>query len=490
MKMRLTMMVIAAGLLGLAGCGKQAPADAPKAKAAASAPETDAETKARELAKLAADAYIFGYPLVTMEMTRRVSTNVVRSDGPRAPMGQFARLRQYPSPDMKTVTAPNADTLYTVAWLDVGKEPWIVDFPDMKGRYYLMPMLDGWTTVFAVPGTRTSGSGAQTYAITGPGWQGTLPPNVKELKSATAMVWVLGRIYSTGTAADYKLVHALQDKVVAVPLSSFGKPFTPAPGTVDASVDMKTPVRDQVNKMDGATYFGLLASLMKDNPPVAADAPMLAEMAKLGLKPGQPFDFSKADPAVQAALTTAPEEGLKRITAWYRLGVSAGDAKVQNGWSYPVIAGTYGTNYIQRAMITYFGLGANLPADAIYPTARTDAPGPPLAGASSYVMHFDKGALPPAEAFWSITMYDDQFFFVPNSLNRQTLSTRDKLKPNADGSIDLYFSNASPGKDKEANWLPAPKGKFVLMMRMYQPREKPPSIIDGTWKVPPVKKES
>ncbi|MGH6623294.1 MAG: DUF1254 domain-containing protein, partial [Burkholderiaceae bacterium] len=245
---------------------------------------------------------------------------------------------------------------------------------------------------------------------------------------------------------------------------------------------------DQVNKMDAATYFGLLATLMKDNPPVAADAPIIAEMAKLGLKPGQPFDMNAAEPEIQAALKTAPEDALKRIVAWFRLGVSAGDAKLQNGWSFPVVAGTYGTNYIQRAMITYFGLGANLPQDAIYPTARTDAAGQPLDGANSYVVHFEKGALPPAEAFWSITMYDDQFFFVPNALNRYTLSTRDKLKPNADGSIDLYFSNASPGKDKEANWLPAPKGKFVLMMRMYQPREKPPSIIDGTWKVPPVTK--
>lgn len=486
---RLPMWLLVAGLLGLAGCGKQAP-DAPKAKAAASAPETDTEAKARELAKLAADAYIFGYPLVTMEMTRRVSTNVARPEGTRAPMGQFARLRQYPGPDIKTVTAPNADTLYTLAWLDVGNEPWVVDLPDMKGRYYLMPMLDGWTTVFAVPGTRTSGSDAQTVAITGPGWQGTLPANVKELKSPTSMVWLLGRIYSTGTAVDYKAVHALQDKITAVPLSSLGKPFTPPAGTVDASIDMKTPVRDQVNKMDAATYFGLLASLMKDNPPVTADAPMVAEMAKLGLKPGQPFDLSKLETGLQAAFKSAPEEGLKRIVAWYRLGVSAGDAKVQNGWTYFVTTGKYGANYIQRAMITYFGLGANLPADAIYPTARTDVAGQPMEGTSSYVMRFEKGALPPSEAFWSITMYDNQFFFAPNALNRYTLSSRDKLKANADGSIDLYFSNASPGKDKESNWLPAPKGNFVLMMRMYQPRDKPPSIIDGTWKVPGVKKVS
>ena len=175
-------------------------------------------------------------------------------------------------PADREVTAPNADTLYTLAWLDVGKEPWVLSLPDMKGRYYLMPMLDGWTDVFQVPGTRTTGTKAQTYAITGPGWQGTLPKGVTEYKSPTGMVWVLGRIYCTGTPADYKAVHALQDKCKLVPLSSYGKPYTPAPGQVDPAVDMKTPVREQVNRMDAGAYFKLLAALMKDNPPAKEDA--------------------------------------------------------------------------------------------------------------------------------------------------------------------------------------------------------------------------
>ena len=145
------------------------------------------------------DAYIFGYPLVTMEMTRRVSTNVAALEGTRAPMGELVRMREYPTAAFRDVTAPNADTLYTVVWLDVSKEPWIINQPDMKGRYFLMPMLDGWTTVFAVPGKRTTGTSAQKYAITGPGWTGTLPAGVKEYKSPTGIVWMLGRIYCTGT---------------------------------------------------------------------------------------------------------------------------------------------------------------------------------------------------------------------------------------------------------------------------------------------------
>src|SRR5262249_47835002 len=234
---------------------------------------------------LATDAYIYGYPLVTMEMTRRVVTNVPRVEGTRGPMGQIIKLRQYPDPSFRDVTAPNADTLYTTAFFDVGKEPWVLSVPDMKDRYYLLPMLDGWTNVFAVPGKRTTGGGAQTYAITGPGWSGSLPSGVKEIKSPTSIVWLLGRIYCTGTPEDYAAVHALQDQFKLVPLSSYGKDYTPPPSVVDASVDMKTAVREQVNGMTPIAYFTLLAQLMKANPPAAADAPELAKFAKIGLVP-------------------------------------------------------------------------------------------------------------------------------------------------------------------------------------------------------------
>jgi hypothetical protein len=192
----------------------------------------------------AVDAYIYGYPLVTMEMTRRVMTNVEKPEGTRAPMGQFVRMREYPSAAFRDVTAPNADTLYTTAWIDVGREPWVLSLPDAHDRYYLFPMLDGWTDVFQVPGKRTTGTGAQTYAITGPGWKGKLPAGVKEYKSPTALVWLLGRIYCTGTPEDYAAVHKMQDEISIVPLSSYGKSYTPPPGKVDPSIDMKTAVRE------------------------------------------------------------------------------------------------------------------------------------------------------------------------------------------------------------------------------------------------------
>ena len=431
---------------------------------------------------LATDAYIYGYPLVTMEMTRRVMTNVAAPEGNRAPIGQLIKARQYPNASFRDVTAPNADTLYTTAWIDVAKEPWVLSMPDMKGRYFLVPMLDGWTNVFQVPGSRTTGTGAQTYVITGPGWSGALPAGVKEYKSPTNIVWILGRIYCTGTPEDYAAVHALQDQFKLVPLSSYGKAYTPPAGTVDPSIDMKTPVRDQVNGMDAVAYFTLLAQLMKTNPPATADAPALAKFAQIGLIPGKDFDASKlrADFAKRI-----PQVAFDRIMLQFKINRNV---KHINGWNFTTRTGLYGTDYLMRALVTAIGLGANRPQDAVYPTSLKDADDNAYDGANKYVTRFDKGQTPPVEGFWSITMYDSQYFFVANPINRYSISPRQNLKSNQDGSIDIYVQKDSPGADKESNWLPAPAGKFILMLRMYWPNEHDPSIFNGTWTIPAVKK--
>jgi len=483
-------VALTAGLLF--GCGQNTDKAAEKAatdvkdKAVAAAKDAEALAKQVEARETGIEAYIYAYPLVTMELTRRVSTNVVAPEGSKAPMTQFAKLRGYPAVDDHTVTAPNADTLYTVVWLDVSKEPWIVSAPDMKGRFFLLPILDGWTTVFADPGKRTTGTAAQKFAITGPGWKGTLPAGVTEYKSATSMVWLLGRIYCTGTPEDYKAVHTLQDQMTAVPLSSYGKPFKAEAGTVDPGVDMKTSIRDQVNAMDAATYFKLFAQLLKANPPVADDAPMVAKLAKIGIVPGQDFDVAKLDPAVAKGLAEVPKPSQDKIMDWMKEGVVAGDFKLENGWAFTTKTGIYGTTYRQRALITAIGLGANRPQDAVYPTSTGPDIVKKYSGANRYVLHFAKGELPPVNGFWSLTMYDANYFFVPNPINRYTVSQRNQLKANADGSVDLYVQNESPGKDKEQNWLPAPKDEFILMMRLYWPKENPPSILDGSWKIPAV----
>ena len=436
---------------------------------------------AAEATQLGTEAYIYGYPLITMEYTRRVITNVDKVEGTHAPMGQLIRLREYPTAAFKDVTAPNADTLYTTCFLDVSKEPYVLSLPDARGRYYLFPMLDGWTEVFQVPGKRTTGTGPQTYAITGPGWKGTLPKGVKEYKSPTAIVWVLGRIYCTGTPDDYAAVHKMQDEISVVPLSAYGKSYTPLEGKVDPSIDMKTPVRDQVNALSSEAYFSLLATLLKDNPPAKADAPMVSKLARLGVAPGKAFDPSKLGEEGAKALAEVPKLAFEKIMGHFK---EAG--RMENGWTFSTKTGLYGTEYLQRAFITAIGLGANRPQDAVYPTSEAGAEGEPYSGANKYVMHFPKGQLPPADGFWSLTMYNGEYFFVANPLNRYSISARQNLKANADGSTDLYIQNESPGADKESNWLPAPKDKFILMLRLYWPREKSPSIINGTWKIPAV----
>jgi hypothetical protein len=446
-------------------------------------PTSTAQPAQDDAKQIAVDTYVYGYPLVTMEWTRRVMTNVAKPEGMRAPMGHVIRARTYPNASFRDVTAPNADTLYTTAWLDVGKEPVVLTLPASKGRYYLVPMLDGWTNVFQVPGTRTTGNGPQKYAITGPRWTGALPPGVTEYKSPTALVWILGRIYCTGTPQDYAATHAMQDQVTVVPLSAYGKPYTAPAGSVDSTIDMKTSVRDQVEGMDGPSYFALLATLMKENPAAAADSAMVARMARIGLVPGKDFDASKLDAATAQAVREAPKQGVQKTMASFgRSGTR------ENGWLYDTKTGIYGTDYVNRALITAIGLGANRPQDAVYPTSQVDAAGQPYTGTNRYVMHFAPGQMPPVEGFWSLTMYDDKYFFVDNPLNRYTLSARDKLIKNPDGSVDLYVQHDNPGRSKAANWLPAPSGRFILMMRLYYPRETSPSILDGSWKVPPVAK--
>ena len=316
---------------------------------------------------LATDAYIFGYPLVTMEMTRRVITNVANRQGTRGPMGHIIKLRQYPDAAFRDVTAPNADTLYTTSFFDVGKEPWVLSIPDMKDRYFLLPMLDGWTNVFQVPGKRTTGTGAQTYAITGPGWKGTLPAGVKEYKSPTSIVWLLGRIYCTGTPEDYAAVHALQDQFKLVPLSAYGKPYTPPAGKVDPSIDMKTAVREQVNRMDAVAYFTLLGAADEGQSAGGGGRARARQVREDRLVPGQDFDASKLKADFAKRI---PEVANDRIMMQFKINK---DVKDVNGFAFTTKTGLYGTDYLMRALITAIGLGANRPQDAVYPTSQKDA---------------------------------------------------------------------------------------------------------------------
>lgn len=440
-----------------------------------------------ELLQIAKDAYVYGYSLITTEVTRVQMTNVAKVQGEHAPMGQFINVKRYPPAGYRGVSAPNADTLYSIAWVDL-TEPQVFSHPDMGKRFYLMPMYNLWMDIFDSPGARTTGGAAANYLLTGPGWEGKVPEGMTQVKSATRKMLILGRTYADGTDKDYKAVNALQAKLKVTPLSAWGKPYTPKAPAVDPNPGFSMTAKPQevILAMGTEGYFNKLADLMcKDAPPAAADAPMLANMAKLGIEPCKPFKLANLDPALQAKLADLPQVALKEIGA----NQSTLGREVK-GWTFTSGLGVYGTDYMKRAVVAAFGWPANLEKDAVYPYTLIDSSGQKLEGKNKYTLTFPKGQTPPANGFWSITMYeiDKGWWFVPNPLNKFTVSPRNDLHYNADGSLTLYFQHESPGKDKEANWLPAPKGEFIPMMRMYWPKDSGLSILDGTWTPPQVQK--
>jgi hypothetical protein len=342
-------------------------------------------------------------------------------------------------------------------------------------------MLDMWTDVFAVPGKRTSGTGPANWAVVPAGWKGTLPKGVERIESPTTYVWIIGRTQTNGPK-DYAAVAKVQDGYAVTPLSRWGKKAEPVTFVADPTVDMKTPPSIQVDTMLASKYFNYGAELMKKNPPHVTDWSQIARMKRIGIEPGKSFDFEKAPAAVKAALERAVADGLKQMKAKY----STISPKI-NGWQMNTdTMGVYGNYYLKRAIVAQTGLGANQPGDAFYPQSITDADGKPMSGENKYVLHFSADELPPADAFWSVTMYDDQGFPVPNKLDRFAIGDRDTLKYNADGSLDIFIQSDSPGTDKVSNWLPsAAQGAINLTMRLYAPKLQ---ALDGRWNPPAVRK--
>jgi len=445
-----------------------------------------------EARAIAVEAYVYFYPLMSLDITRRQSTNMdAGKEMGKGPANMFVNIPEYPPADFKGVVRPNFDTLYSSAFIDMTKEPVLISAPDTHGRYYLLPMLDFWSDVFASPGWRTTGTQAQTFLLIPTTWRPDLrgdkllaeyklTKDTQIIEAPTPYVWIIGRTKTDGPA-DYDAVHKIQAGYKVVPLSQIGKDYKPGPVKVDPSIDMKTPPKVQVDTMPADEYFTRAVELLKVIPPHITDEPILARMKRLGIERRKSLDFAKLDPMVKTALEGAPSEGQK-LMKWKLASL----ARVVNYWSMNTdTMGVYGNYYLKRAIVAQVGLGANLPEDAIYPLNLADESGHPLNGSGKYTIHFEKGATPPVNAFWSITLYDADGFQVPNALNRFAVSSWMQFKTNADGSLDLYFQHDSPGKDKEANWLPAPKGSFNLCMRLYAPKS---DALTGKWNPPAVTK--
>lgn len=428
------------------------------------------------------EAYWYFYPLITMELTRRQSTNMAAGKKPGfGPANTFVHMRSYPDANFRIVVRPNFDTLYSVAWLDLSREPVVISVPDTAGRYYLLPMLDMWTDVFASPGWRTSGTGAGCYAIIPRGWSGSLPSGVERIDAPTSQVWVIGRIKTDGPS-DYEAVHAIQDRLTIVPLSSWGKSAPVVEPSIDPTVDMETPPLEAANKMTAGQYFAMAAELLKLHHPHGSDWSLLARMRRVGIEAGQRFEIESLPPAIAAALSRAAVDALKQMADKVKtIGYPV------NGWiTLNETMGVYGNSYLKRAVVTMVGLGANQPEDAVYPLNVADDAGQPVVAENNYVVRFGKDELPPVNAFWSVTLYDADGYQVANPLNRYAVSSWMPLKKNADGSLDILVQHESPGPEKESNWLPSPaSGALGLTMRLYAPRTE---VLLGYWHPPVVHK--
>jgi len=428
----------------------------------------------------AIDVYVYGYPLVLSALTKQVMTNVpsAQNDG-RAPINQFSHALHLASPADKDIIRPNIDTLYSIAWLDLSMEPLVLSVPDTNDRYYLLPILDAWTDVFASLGKRTTGTKAKNFIIVGPNSNVALPPNIPVIKSSTNMAWITGRTLVTNNEDDIEVARQIQKGYTLTPLSKWGTDYIPPSNLpIDPSIDMTTPPFQQVNMMNGVTFFQLLANALKTNPPHPEDyqTNIIAELKIIGITPGEDFNISTLSNDELNLLNLAAKNALEQIIKFIPK-----ISTLENGWMKANIIGNYGTSYMNRAGVAYSGFGANMIDDAIYLMATTDEKNILLNGTKKYIIHFARNDIPPAKGFWSISLYDSNGLIVPNSINRYALGDRSNMHFNKDGSLDIYLQQNSPGSDAESNWLPLPTENFNLLMRVYWPQ-----LIakKGIWKPP------
>lgn len=421
------------------------------------------------------EAFVYFYPLVTMDVTRRQAINTPVGATPGfGPPNEFHHMRAFPSAEFRAVVRPNFDTLYSSAFLDLTHGPVALHVADTSDRYFMLPLIDMWSDVFANPGKRTSGTGEQHYVIVAPRYSGDIPDGAQVIEAPTPYVWIIGRTQTNGPA-DYPAVHVVQDGYQLTPLGQ-----VPA-FEIDPTADIKTEPLTIVNSMSAPDYFACAAELLKVNPPHSTDFSQLARISGLGIEPGKSFDANAFDADQLAEIEAGRKVALQDMVASLpTLGRSV------DGWTIITdLIGVYGNAYFRRAVVTLVGLGANPPEDAVYPLVTADADGDPITGDTDYVLHYAADALPPANAFWSVTMYDDEGFQVANELNRFAIGDRDALTYNTDGSLDLYIQHVNPGPERESNWLPAPRGPLGITMRLYNPRRE---VLDGVWNPPPLRK--
>jgi hypothetical protein len=434
--------------------------------------------KPKDIATL---AYIWGFPLVTMQRQFNFVTSPNVHGPGRGPANTLVCARSLVDARFTDIVSPNSDTLYCVTQFDLKKEPVVLVVPPIAAdRYYTFEFLDAYTNDFAYVGTRATGSNGGTYLIAGPNWNGQVPQGMTKIWSPTNLAWFINRILVKGPA-DVTNVNRIQDKIIVKPLSVFQGNAIPPPPT--AALSNKVPIGPQPSLIapTGIKIYDEIGQAMIGNPLNPPDPGLVAKIASVGIGPGK-TPSTEANATIKAALQTGITEGQKAIDA----EVANAGTNI-NGWRYAIPTGDYGTDYLFRAAVTQIGLGANIAQESLYPVAFTDSQGKPLTGTNNYTIHFNPGQTPPVKGFWSITMYNNKSLFVNNPINRYSIGKyTEGLKNNTDGSLDIYIQHQSPGKDKESNWLPADKNSFNLILRMYLPAEE---VLNGTWTPPPITRQ-
>ncbi|WP_019203731.1 DUF1254 domain-containing protein [Tsukamurella sp. 1534] len=425
----------------------------------------------RELYERAVEAYIYAYPVVLMDATRDAARRRAEREG--YPFhNAFHHRATFPDDTFTEVVRANVDTLYSQIWFDLSDGPLLIRVPDAGDRYYVLPFMDMWTDVFASVGPRTTGADSGDFLLVGPGWTGSPPEGATVIASPTTWGWIIGRTQTNG-AADYPAVHAFQHGFSAEQANVGTTPPVPA---VAAGPWTDMPPVVAVDAMNAQEFFDRFSALLAVAQPHLTDQAQLARLAPLGLGSDTPFSFAETEPRVRHALEEAVSEAVSRIR-----NVDSRHSWNLNGWTMRPGTGNYGIDYGTRATVAFAGLGALPPQEAVYPRVNVDSEGRALSGAHRYRLHFAADALPPARAFWSLTMYGEHQFLVTNPIDRFAIGDRDDLAFGDDGSLEILVQHDDPGNRDTTNWLPAPEGPFSMNVRLYLPA---PEAVAGTWMPP------
>ncbi|TDL08237.1 DUF1254 domain-containing protein [Mycolicibacterium obuense] len=478
MKIRALLTMVA--MILVAGCSGTA-SDQPQSSSS-SAVSTPAPVTPEEARAIAKEAYIYGFPMV--DNYRVQYTYFVDKQNPQYKGGwnEIHNTAQVFTPADTTIQTPNSDTPYSAVGADLRTEPLVLTVPPIQqDRYYSLQFVDGYTYNFAYVGSRTTGNGGGKYLLAGPNWKGEKPAGIDEvIRSDTELAMVLYRTQLFGPS-DIDEVKKIQAGYQVAPLSVFLNQPSPAPAPAIDFVPPLTPDQQRTSPQ----FFEILNFAMRFAPTLPEEKEMRERFARIGIGPAGDFDAEKLSPQMRSAIEAGMADAWTELDALKKNDVDTG--KVGSAQFFGSRQDLNG-NYLYRMAGAVFGIYGNTVAEALYPSFTNDSTGAPLTGANNYTFRIPKGQLPPVNAFWSLTMYElPQSLLVANPINRYLINSPmlPSLVPDADGGYTFYVQNGSPGLDRESNWLPAPKGPFSLVLRLYWPK---PDALNGTWKPPqPVK---